>query len=70
MSDVAAMASASTQMNQQRVSEQSQIMVMKQAMDMQEQGAMQLLESVTDTAVPTTGANPADRVGANVDVKA
>lgn len=70
MSEVASMAAASTQMSQQRVSEQAQIQVMKQAMDMQEQGAMQLLESVTDTAVPTTGANPAERVGANVDVKA
>jgi hypothetical protein len=57
-------------MSQQQVSEQAQIQVMKQAMDMQQQGAMQLLESVTDTAVPTTGANPAERVGANVDVKA
>ena len=70
MSDVASMAAASTRMSQQQVSEQAQIQVMKQAMDMQQQGAMQLLESVTDTAVPTTGANPAERVGANVDVKA
>lgn len=70
MSEVASMAAASTQMSQQRVSEQAQIQVMKQAMDMQEQGAMQLLESVTDTVVPTTGANPAERVGANIDVKA
>lgn len=70
MSEVASMAAASTQMSQQRVSEQAQIQVMKQAMDMQEQGAMQLLESVTDTAVPTTGAHPVERVGANVDVRA
>ena len=40
------------------------------SMDMQEQGAMQLLEGISDTAVPTAGANPSDRVGANVDVKA
>ncbi|MFC4257535.1 YjfB family protein [Marinobacter lacisalsi] len=70
MSDVASMAAASTQMSQQRVSEQAQIQVMKQAMDMQQQGAMQLLESVTDTAVPTASANPADRVGTTIDVKA
>lgn len=70
MSDVASMAAASTRMSQQRVSEQAQIQVLKQAMDMQQQGAMQLLESVTETAVPTTGANPAVRVGANVDVRA
>lgn len=70
MSEVASMAAASTQMSQQRVSEQAQIQVMKQAMDMQEQGAMQLLEGISDTAVPTAGANPSDRVGANVDVKA
>ena len=70
MSDVASMAAASTQMSQQRVSEQAQIQVMKQAMDMQQQGAMQLLESVTDTAVPTASANPTDRVGTTIDVKA
>ncbi|MFW5825438.1 MAG: YjfB family protein [Marinobacter sp.] len=70
MSDIASMAAASTQVSQQRVSEQAQIQVAKKAMDLQEQGAVQLLESVTDTSVPTTGANPAERVGANVDVKA
>lgn len=70
MSDIASMAAASTQMNQQRVSEQAQIQVMKQAMDMQQQGAMQLLESVTDTAVPTVGANPSEQIGTNIDVKA
>ncbi len=64
------MAAAATQMSQQRVNEQAQIMVMKQAMDMQSQGALQLLESVTNTAVQTTGANPAERVGANIDVRA
>lgn len=70
MSDVSSIAAASTQMSQQRVSEQAQIMVLKKAMAMQDQGALQLLESVTNTAVPTTGANPADRVGSLLDVKA
>ena len=70
MSDVASMAAASSLMSQQRVSEQAQIMVMKQAMDLQGKGALQLLESVTNTSVPTTGANPADRIGTNIDVKA
>lgn len=70
MSDVASMAAATTQMNQQRVGEQAQIEVMKKSNDMQQQGAMQLLEGITETSVATTGANPAERVGANVDVKA
>lgn len=70
MSDIAGMASASTQMNQQRVQEQAQIAVMKESRDMAQQGAMQLLEGVTETSVATTGANPSENVGSTVDVKA
>ncbi|MGM0951460.1 MAG: YjfB family protein [Pseudomonadota bacterium] len=70
MSDIAGMASANTQMNQQRVQEQAQIAVMKQSRDMAQQGAMQLLEGVTETSVATTGANPSENVGSTVDVKA
>lgn len=70
MSDIAAMAASSTQMSQQRVQEQAQISVMKQSMDMAEQGALQLLEGVTNTAVPTTGANPGEQLGTRIDVSA
>ncbi|MGM0768250.1 MAG: YjfB family protein [Pseudomonadota bacterium] len=70
MSDIAAMAASSTQMSQQRVQEQAQISVMKQSMEMAEQGAMKLLEGVTNTSVPTTGANPNEQVGTRIDVSA
>ncbi|MGP9832061.1 YjfB family protein [Marinobacter sp. NSM] len=70
MSDIAGIAAASTQISQQRVQEQAQIAVMKQSRDMAQQGAMQLLESVTETSVATTGANPTDNIGSLVDVKA
>jgi predicted rRNA methylase YqxC with S4 and FtsJ domains len=70
MSDIAGIAAGSTQMSQQRVQEQAQIAVMKQSMDMAQQGAMKLLEGVTETAVATTGANPSEQVGSMVDVKA
>lgn len=70
MSDIAGIAAASTQISQQRVQEQAQIAVMKQSLDMAQQGALQLLEGVTATSVATTGANPSDNVGSLVDVKA
>ncbi len=70
MSDIASMVASSTQMSQQNVQEQAQIAVMKQSRDMAQQNAMQLLESVTETAVATTGANPSEQVGATIDVKA
>jgi len=70
MSDIAGIAAGSSQMSQQKVQEQAQIAVMKQSMDMAQQGAMQLLEGVTETAVATTGANPSEQVGSLVDVKA
>lgn len=70
MSDIASMAASSTQMSQQNVREQTQIAVMKQSQDMAQQGAMQLLEGVTETSVATTGANPSEQVGTTVDVRA
>lgn len=70
MSDIASIAASSTQVSQQRVQEQAQIAVMKESRDMAQQGAMQLLEGVTETAVATTGANPSENVGSMVDVRA
>lgn len=70
MSDIASLAAGSTQMSQQNLREQAQIAVMKQSQDMAQQGALQLLEGVTETAVATTGANPSEQVGANIDVRA
>lgn len=70
MPDISSIVASSAQMSQQKVQDQAQIAVMKQAMDMAQQGAMQLLEGVTETAVATTGANPSDQVGTVVDVKA
>jgi hypothetical protein len=70
MSDIASLAAGSTQMSQQNVREQAQIAVMKQSQDMAQQGAMQLLEGVTETSVATAGANPSENVGSTVDVRA
>ncbi|MEO9585777.1 MULTISPECIES: YjfB family protein [Marinobacter] len=70
MSDVASLAASATQMSQQNVREQAQIAVLKQSIDMAGQGALQLLEGVTETAVATTGATPSDNIGSMVDVRA
>lgn len=70
MSDIASLAASTTRMSQQNVREQAQIAVLKQSIDMAGQGALQLLEGVTETAVATTGANPAENVGSMVDVRA
>lgn len=70
MSDISSVAAASTQLNQQRVQEQAQISVLKTSLDMAQQGALQLLEGVTETAVATAGANPSDNVGSLIDVRA
>jgi len=70
MSDVASLAASATQMSQQNVREQAQIAVLKQSIDMAGQGALQLLEGVTETAVATTGANPSDNIGSMVDIRA
>ncbi|MBU2952854.1 YjfB family protein [Marinobacter sp. F3R08] len=70
MSDIASIAAASTQLSQQRVQEQAQISVLKASLDMAQQGALLLLEGVTETAVVTTGANPSDNVGSLLDVRA
>ncbi|MEQ9547133.1 MAG: putative motility protein [Marinobacter sp.] len=69
MSDIASMVASSTQLSQQNVREQVQVAVLKQAQDMAQQGAMQLLNSVTETALATTGANPSEQVGATIDVR-
>lgn len=70
MSDISSILASSAQMSQQKVQDQAQIAVMKQAMEMAQQGAMQLLEGVTETAVATTGANPSEQVGSMLDVNA
>lgn len=70
MSDIASIATASTQLNQQRVQEQAQLSVLKTSLDMAQQGALQLLEGVTETAMATTGANPSDNIGSLIDVRA
>lgn len=70
MSDISSIAAASTQLNQQRVQEQAQLSVLKASLDMAQQGALQLLEGVTETAVATTGANPSDNIGSLIDIRA
>lgn len=70
MSEIAAIASASTQLNQQRLQEQAQISVLKKSLDIAQQGALQLLEGVSETAVATASANPSDNVGSLIDVRA
>lgn len=70
MSDIAGIASSYTQIKQQRVQEQAELAVLKKSMDMAQQGALQLLEGMTETSVATTGATPSENVGSMVDVRA
>ncbi|MGC8119696.1 putative motility protein [Marinobacter sp. VGCF2001] len=70
MSDIAAIASGYTQIKQQQVQEQAELAVLKKSMDIAQQGALQLLEGLTQTSVATTGANPSDNVGSMIDVRA
>ncbi|GAA3568007.1 MULTISPECIES: YjfB family protein [Marinobacter] len=67
--DVSSIASYASLQSQGQVREQVQLSVLKTAQDMASQGAMQLLDSVAQTApVSTASSNP--NVGNNIDVRA
>lgn len=68
MTDIGAIASTATQMSQLQAREQAQISVLKKAIDMSASGAMQLLEALPQ--LPATAADPAHRVGTQLDVRA
>jgi hypothetical protein len=70
VSDIAGIATSYTQIKQQRVQEQAELAVLKKSMDIAQQGALQLLEGLTETSVATAGANPSDNVGSMIDVRA
>lgn len=67
--DVSSLASFATQLSQSRVQQQAQISVLKSAQEMASAGALQLLESVSQSAPPSpTSANA--NVGSQIDVRA